>query len=99
MLRRRRFQCGTRPIRRLGRARAEGKDKMKPPRSSRAPWTPEDGEQLRTMMIVGRTPDQIAIALGRTTAAVWSRARLLGLSFKRVKVIGRPVELGLKARK
>jgi hypothetical protein len=49
------------------------------------PWTPEEDEQLKSLLMAGRTPAAIAIKLKRTTAAVHRRARVLGLSFKRAK--------------
>jgi hypothetical protein len=60
---------------------------MKPPRSHlRLPWTPEGDEQLKSMIIAGRTAAEIAIKSKRTVEAVYARARVLRLSFKRVNV-------------
>jgi hypothetical protein len=59
---------------------------MKPPQSpSRQQWTPKDDERLKAMIIAGWAPREIAIRLMRSIAAVYARASLFGLSFKRVK--------------
>jgi hypothetical protein len=49
-------------------------------------WTPEEDKELRSKLMAGRPTAEIAIKLKRTIGAVHSRARLLGLSFRRVKV-------------
>jgi hypothetical protein len=49
------------------------------------PWMPDEDEQLRAMLIAGRTPAEIAINLRRTAEAVKARARRLRLSFKQVE--------------
>jgi hypothetical protein len=47
-------------------------------------WTPEDDERLKSMILAGRTPAEIAIKLRRSVAAVYARAHRFRLSFKRV---------------
>lgn len=44
-------------------------------------WTKDDQEQLRKMVTSGVDPDQIARHLGRTKAAVLTRASLIGVNF------------------
>jgi hypothetical protein len=62
-------------------------------------WTPEEDEQMRSMLMAGRAPAEIAIELRRSTWAVYARARSFRLSFKRVKAIRRLVEIELRANK
>jgi hypothetical protein len=45
----------------------------------------EEDEQLRSMIMAGRTAREIATELKRTVAAVRRRAGQLRLSFRRVK--------------
>ena len=47
-------------------------------------WTPQDDEELRSMVLAGRRPIEIAAKLQRSRPAVLKRARILGLSFKLV---------------
>jgi hypothetical protein len=80
---------------------AEGEGKMTGHRFFHSmPWTPADDEQLRSMLMAGRTAAEIATKLKRSVAAVHRRARVLGLSFKRVrtkKLNDRLMEMGLRA--
>jgi hypothetical protein len=78
--------------------RTEGEEMMPRSADSRL-WTPEDDEQLKSMVIAGRTPAEIATKLKRTTAAVQARARRFRLSFNRVRAIRRIVEIELRAKK
>jgi hypothetical protein len=49
------------------------------------PWAPEEDERLKSMIFAGRTAVDVAIKLRRTVGAVYARARVFRLSFKRVK--------------
>jgi DNA-directed RNA polymerase specialized sigma24 family protein len=68
-------------------------------------WTPKEDEQLRSLIVGGRTPAEIAIKLRRSVGAVYARAHRFRLSFKRVKarksIAGcrRLVEIELKVKK
>jgi hypothetical protein len=49
------------------------------------PWTSKEDERLRSMIIAGQRPPEIAIQLQRSVAAVNARAHKLRLSLKRLK--------------
>jgi hypothetical protein len=61
-------------------------------------WTPEEDERLQSMIFARHTAAEVAIKLKRTIGAVHARARVLGLTFKRIQVTRGLVELGLKAK-
>ena len=46
-------------------------------------WTLEEDERLKSMILAGRPPGDIAFKLNRSISAVYSRAHHLYLSFKR----------------
>jgi hypothetical protein len=48
-------------------------------------WTPQEDEVLRTMILAGRQPAQVATKLQRSVQAVYSRGYILRLPFKRIK--------------
>jgi hypothetical protein len=48
-------------------------------------WTPEDDERFRSMIVVGPRPPEIAIKLQRSVSALYARAHILRLSFKRLR--------------
>ncbi len=48
-------------------------------------WTPEDEERLRSMIVAGERPAEIAIKLKRSVSAVYARAYILRLPFKRLR--------------
>lgn len=76
---------------------AEGEGEMT--QSTRLPyraWTAEEDARLRSMALLGTRPHEIAASLGRSRAAVQSRADKLGISLK--LVTWRRGELGLKAK-
>ena len=63
-----------------------------------APWTVEEEEQLRSLVVQGQTALEIGAQLQRTENAIRHRMTKLGLRSKRVKST-RLVELRLKAKK
>jgi hypothetical protein len=48
-------------------------------------WTPQEDERLRSLIVAGGRPAEIAVELRRTVPAVRWRASLLRLSFKRLR--------------
>ena len=48
-------------------------------------WTPQEDERLRSLIVAGGRPAEIAVELHRTIPAVRWRASLLRLSFKRLR--------------
>ena len=48
-------------------------------------WTPEQDDQLRSLIVAGGRPAEIAVKLRRSIAAVYARAHRFRLSFKRVQ--------------
>jgi len=48
-------------------------------------WTPEEDERFRSMIAVGLRPAEIAIKLQRFVSALYARAQILRLSFKRLR--------------
>jgi hypothetical protein len=72
-------------------ARAQGYGRMKqPPRIAGLRWTPEDDNRLRALAENGRSAAVISERLKRSPAAVYKRAKNLG-----IKVVG----IGLKAKR
>jgi hypothetical protein len=49
-------------------------------------WTREEDNQLKSMIVAGRTPAEVAVKLSRSVAAVHARAYQFGLSFKRIQL-------------
>jgi hypothetical protein len=47
------------------------------------PWTPEDEERLRSLISERLRAHEIAVKLHRTVPAVYKRAHILRLSFRR----------------
>jgi len=81
-----------------GRARAEGEEmNIQKPLIASPPWTVEEEERLRSLVVQGQTALQIGAQLQRTENAIQHRMTKLGLRAKRVKST-RLVELGLKAK-
>ena len=48
-------------------------------------WTSKEDERLRSMIIAGKRPPEIATELQRSVLAVNARARKLRLSFRSLK--------------
>ena len=70
----------------------------------RRPWTPEQGKELRTLVLSSNSIDTIARALNRTSFAIRRRANTLRLPLRKIassrtNLIRRLVELGLKLKK
>ena len=61
------------------------------------PWTVEEEEQLRSLVVQGQTALEIGAQLQRTENAIRHRMTKLGLRSNRVKST-RLVELGLKSK-
>lgn len=48
--------------------------------NSNRPWTPEEDEQLRAMLLAGKSISVIAVRHKRSPSAIKARAQVLGLS-------------------
>jgi hypothetical protein len=49
-------------------------------------WTPQEDEVLRSMILAGRQPAQVATKLQRSVQSVYARGYVLRLPFKRIKL-------------
>jgi DNA-binding NarL/FixJ family response regulator len=72
-----------RPDGRLVELGLKGKSQMNPGYGTK-PWTPEEEEQLRSLIMTGLRPHEIAVKLRRSVSAVRTRAYYLRFSFKRL---------------
>ena len=73
---------------------------MTRPQLHARPWTPEEEERLRAMVVSGIGVKDLSSELQRSVAAVRSRSEHLGISLKQVTV-KRPrrlIEIGLRAK-
>jgi hypothetical protein len=61
---------------------------MMPISRHRHPWTTEEDERLRSMVVANMSIDLIAAKMKRTTEGVRARARILKISFKRARMVG-----------
>jgi hypothetical protein len=50
-------------------------------------WTPEIDQQIREMLLKGKSVHAIAVQLKRTVGAIKSRAQILGLSIAMNKTV------------
>jgi hypothetical protein len=57
---------------------------MKLPKGQPPPWSDEEKERLRTLILEGKSPEATAKFLGRTTSAVRKIASQLKLPLRRV---------------
>jgi hypothetical protein len=50
-------------------------------------WTPEEDNRLRTLLEGGTSIALVAVKLKRTIGATRSRATLIGISFRQIKLV------------